>query len=96
MPPDRRPSEQKFDISLLDVGVLDSPGGLQTALRSIETLCFQADTAIAGMVTALSSRSHVLEYVFSGALHVPAAVYELPRPIALFPSVGREGIRETV
>ena len=70
MPPDLRSSKRAFDINLLDVGALDSPGGLKTALRSVETACFQADPAIAGMVMALSSRSHVLEYIFSGTLGV--------------------------
>ena len=85
MPPDRHPSEQIFDISLLDVGALDSPGGLKTALLSIESVCFQDDTAIAEMITGLSSRSHILEYVFSGALRVPAAAYKLSGPIFSFP-----------
>lgn len=66
MPPQIRSSNQTFNISLLDVETLDSPGGLETALRSIESLCFQADSVIAGMVMGLSSRSHILEYVFSG------------------------------
>jgi len=84
MPPDRRSSEQIFDINLLDAEALDSPGGLHTALCSIESLCFQSDTAIAGMVMALSSRSHVLEYVFSGALSVTTATYELSGPTFSF------------
>lgn len=66
MPPDLRSQKQAFNTSLLDAGALDSPGGLETALRSIENVCFQADPAIVGMVMALSSRSHVLEYIFSG------------------------------
>jgi hypothetical protein len=92
MPPDRRSSEQTFDISLLDVGALGSPGGLKTALRSIESVCFQADPAIAGMVMALSSRSHVLEYIFSGTLHMPGVACEFPGLIILLPSVGQEGV----
>jgi len=84
MPPDHRSPEQAFDISLLDVGALGSPSGLEIALRSIESACFQADTAIAGMVMGLSSRSHVLEYVFSGTLRVHATAYEFPGPIFSF------------
>ena len=94
MPSDFRSST--LDISLLDVGALDSPRGLETALRSIESMCFQADPAIAGMVTALSSRSHVLEYIFSGMLRVPAVACEFSGPIVFFPSVRRKGIREAV
>jgi len=83
MPPDLRSSKQAFDISLLDVGALDSPDGLNTALRSVATACFQADPAIAGMVAALNSRSHVLEYIFSGTLRVSAARSEFPGSIVL-------------
>ncbi|KAF9647525.1 hypothetical protein BDM02DRAFT_3187952 [Thelephora ganbajun] len=57
--------KQILDISLFDVEALDSSGGLKTALRSVENACFQADPVIAGMVMTLSSRSHVLEYIFS-------------------------------
>ena len=96
MPPDHRPSEQEFDISLLDVAALGSPDGLKIALRSIESVCFQADSAITEMIAALSSRAHLLEYVFSSALRVPAAAYGLPGPIILLPSIEREGIRNTV
>ena len=71
MPPDLRSSKQTFDIGLFDAEALDSPEGLKTALRSVESVCFQADTEIAEMVSALSSRSHVLEFIFSGALRVP-------------------------
>jgi len=83
MPPDLRSSKQAFDISLLDVGALDSPDGLKTALRSVATACFQADPAIAGMVMALNSRSHVLEYIFSGTLRVSAARSEFRGSIVL-------------
>ena len=94
MPPDLRSST--LDISLLDVRVLDSPGGLETALRSIESMCFQTDPAIAGMVMTLSSRSHVLEYIFSGTLRVLAAACQFPGSTVFFPSVRRKGIREAV
>lgn len=96
MSPGRRSPEPTFDIGLLDVGALDSPDGLHTALRSIESVCFQADPAMAGMMTALSSRSHVLEYVFSGALRVLAAACELHGLIISPPSVGQDGIRDFV
>ena len=76
MPPVCRSSEQTFDIDLLDVGTLDSLGGLKTALRSIESVCFEADGAVAGMIMALSSRSHVLEYIFSGTSRVSTAACE--------------------
>jgi len=81
MPPDLDSPKQTSDISLLDMGTLDSTGGLETALRSIESVCLLADPAIAGMVTALTSRSHVLEYIFSGMLRVVAAAWELPTNI---------------
>ena len=96
MAQDLRSSKQTFDIGLLDVVALDSPDGLETALRSIESVCFQADPAIVEMVMALSSRSHVLEYIFSGMLRVPAAPCEFPVPTCLFVSVGRGGIREAI
>ena len=85
MPQDRSSSEETFDISLLDAEALNSPGGLESALRSIETVCFQADIAITGMVMGLSSRSHILEYVFSGMLSLHAAAYEFPGPIFFIP-----------
>jgi hypothetical protein len=96
MPQDRYSSKQTFDISILDAGALDSPGGLETALHSLESMCFEADPAIAEMITALSSRSHVLEYIFSGTLCLPATACEFPGQIILLPSAGREGIREVV
>lgn len=96
MPPDFRSSKQTFDISLVDVGVLDSPGGLKIALHAIESVCFQADPTIAGMVMTLSSRSHVLEYIFSSTLRVSVAAYQFPGSIVFFPSVRRAGIREVV
>jgi len=76
MPPDLRSSKLAFGISLFNVEALDSPGGLKTALLSIESVCFQDDPAIAGMVMTLSGRSHVMEYIFSGTLCVPTAVCE--------------------
>lgn len=81
MPQDRYSSKQTFDINLLNAEVLNSPGGLTTALHSVESMCFQADPAITGMVAALSSRSHVLEYIFSGALCIPTTACEFPGAI---------------
>ena len=68
MPRNRHSSEQTFDIRLLDAEALDSTDGFKTALRSIESVCFQADPAISEMVMALSDRSYVFEYVFSRTL----------------------------
>ena len=96
MPRGRRPSKQTFDIKLLDAESLGSPGGFEAALRSIESVCFQAGPAIAGMVTALSSHSHVLEYIFSGRLRVLAVICEFRGLIILHPSIGRRRIREVV
>lgn len=96
MSPDLHSPNQAFDISLLDVETLNSPGGLENALRSIENMCLQAEPAMAGMVLTLSSRSHVLEYIFSGTLRVPVVSYHCARRVILFASVGREGIRDTV
>ena len=75
MSPDRHSSKRIFDISLFSAEALDSPGGLETALRSVESVCFQDDPAIAEMVITLSCRSHVLEYIFSGTSRVSAATY---------------------
>ena len=96
MPQDRYSSESKFDINLFNAEPLDSPDGLETALRSVECMCFQADPAIAEMITGLSSRSHVLEYIFSGTLLVPVVACYFPGSVIFLPSVGREGIREIV
>lgn len=75
MSPDHRSSKQTFDLSLFGAEALDSPSGLETALRSVEGVCFQDDPAIVGMIVTLNSRSHVLEYIFSGTLRVSAAAY---------------------
>lgn len=56
---------------------LDSPDELATVIKNV---CFQGDPAFAGVITALRSRSHVLEYVFSGAFRVPTTAWEFPRP----------------
>ena len=93
MSPGLPPPNQAFDISLLNAEKLDSPGGLKTALHSIENICFQPGSAIiAGMILTLNSRSHILEYIFSGKPRVTAPVYELARHTILFTSAGREGI----
>lgn len=72
MPPDSRSPNQTLDISMLDVEASKFPAGLETTLRSIESLCLQANPAIAGMVSTLNSRSHILECIFSGVWCLPA------------------------
>jgi hypothetical protein len=81
MPPDPRSSEPASYISLFNMETLDFPDGLEKTLRSIESLCFQADPAIAGIVSTLNSRSHILEYIFSGVLRLPAAEHGFARRI---------------
>ena len=76
MSPDPRPPKQAFDIN---VETLDSPGGLEATLRSIERICFQTDPAIAGMLSTLNNRSHILEYIFSGVSREPVASYRFAR-----------------
>lgn len=70
MPPPDRPSSRKiFDLNVIDPEVLDTSDGFHTALCAIEGVCYRGDSEIAGMVSALMSRSHILEYIISGMLH---------------------------
>lgn len=70
MPPDPHSSEQASYVGLFDGESSDFPGGLETTLRSIERLCLQTDPAIAAIVSTLDSRSHILEYIFSGVCRI--------------------------
>ena len=88
MPPERCSSQEAFDTNLLDTQVLDGPNGLQTALRTFEAACYRGDPEIAGIVTVLNSRSHILEYTISGMLRISIGPCELPIPIILPFSVG--------
>lgn len=71
MPPDRTSSEQSFNIDLLEPEALAAPGGLQTALGSIQKVCYRDDVSISQMIIGLGRRPHILEYVFSGTLCTP-------------------------
>ena len=96
MPPGRS-SFHAFDINILDQRALDTPDGLDIALRAIEAVCHQGDPGIAGMVAALSSHSHTLEYILSGMLYL-AAIGPCASPALTVPpsSAGGGGIRETL
>jgi hypothetical protein len=66
MPPNRTSSEQRFNIDLLEPETLAAPGGLQTALDSIQKFCYRDDPSITEVVPGLARSPHILEYVFSG------------------------------
>ena len=69
MPPDRSSSQDMFNISVLDAQALDTPDGLDSALRTIEAVCHQGgDPEIARMVAELEIHSFILEYIISGML----------------------------
>ena len=86
-----------FDINALDQQALDTPDGLDIALRAIEAVCHQGDPGIAGMVAALSGHSHTLEYILSGTSCLtaigPCASLALTVPPS---SAGGGGIREAL
>lgn len=71
MPRNRSSSQQTFDTNLLEPGALAAPGGLKTALDSIERVCYRDDSSIMDMIVGLSSRPHILEYTLSGTLYLP-------------------------
>lgn len=93
MPQDRYSSQDAFNIDLLDSQALDTPDGLPAALRAIEEACYRGDPEIATMVVALSSRSHILEYIITG---MSCAHKFLRVPIILLSSTGGRGIRKAV
>jgi len=72
MPPNRAPPQLTFDTDLLKPEALVAPGGLQTALRSIRSVCYRDDSSIMEMIVELSNRPHILEYTFSSTLCTPA------------------------
>ena len=96
MPPGRYPSEDELDISMLNPQALDAPDGLLIALRAIELVCHRGDPEIATTVAALSSRPYILEYIISGALHVPIGPCVLPPLINSPCSVGGGNLREVL
>ena len=57
---------------MIDPQVLDTPDGFYNALCAIEGVCYRGDSEIAGMVSTLMSRSHILEYIISGTRHASA------------------------
>jgi len=90
MLPDSHPSQNAFNINVLDAQALDTPDGLATALRTIQAVCHRGGSEIAGMVSELDSRPYLLEYIISGALRLPVGPCALLALIAL-PSSAREG-----
>jgi hypothetical protein len=96
MPPDIHSSQDAFSIDLLDLQALDTPDGLQTALRAIEAVCYRGDPETATMMAALNNRSHVLEYIISGTPCMPIGSHELPAPMIFPSSSGGGGIREAL
>lgn len=70
MPPGRTPPQRTFNTSLLETEALAAPGGLRTALSSIESVCYSDDSSIMEMVVELSNRPHTLEYIFSSTFRI--------------------------
>jgi len=96
MPPGRYSSQGAFDVEILNPQALNTPGGLQTALRAIEAICYRGDPKIADVVEALNSHSHLLEYIISGTLCVPIGPRTLSALIPLLFSVRGGGIRKVL
>ena len=86
MPPNRAPSQRTLDTNLLEPEALVAPGGLQTALRSIQNVCYRDDSSIMEMIVELSNRPHILEYTFSSTSCTPVfhvGLIERTVPVAL-------------
>ena len=96
MPPDRRSSQDAFDVTILDPQALDAPDGFTAALHAIEAVCYRGDPDIAEMVAALNSRAYILEYIISGALRTTVDPCALPALIILLSSTRGGGIREAL
>ena len=96
MPQNRRPSVKAFNLNLFDAEELKSKSGRRIALRSIKSVCFQADSAILEMVVALSSRPYLLEYIFSCMLRMLAAAYDFPVLTVPRSSGGQGDVREVL
>ena len=86
MAPNRASSQQTFNTNLLEPDALGAPDGLQTALGSIERVCYHDDSSIMEMVVGLSARPHTLEYILSSTLCMPVILAGLMKqnaPVAL-------------
>ena len=88
MPPDRYPSQDAFDIEMLNPQTLYGSDGLAAALRKIEPVCYRGDPEATGMIEALSSRPYLLEYIISGVLNASVRLCTSPTLIILSSSVG--------
>ena len=74
MPRDRHSSQSAFDTEVLSPQALDRPGGVESALQAIESICHRGGPEVARMVIALNaSRSYLLEHLVSSAFRVPVA-----------------------
>jgi len=71
MPPKRTSSHRTFNTSLLEPKALVSLGGLQAALGSVKTACYNDDSSIMEVIVELNSRPHVLEYILSSTSQAP-------------------------
>lgn len=72
MPPNRAVPQQTFNTNLLEPDALATQGGFQTALDSVERICYHSDSSITEMIVGLNSRPHILEYIFSSMSRIPA------------------------
>lgn len=72
MPPNRTSPQQTFNTNLLEPDALVAPGGIQTALESIERVCYHDDSSITEVIVGLNSHPNILEYIFSSTLCMPA------------------------
>jgi hypothetical protein len=74
MPRDRHSSQSAFDADVLSPQALDRPGGVENALRAIESVCHSGGPEVARMIIALNdSRSYLLEHIISSAFRVTVA-----------------------
>ena len=97
MPPDSHSSQDAaFDINIIGPQALDTPGGLQNALRTIETICYRGDPEISRMVEALNGRSYILEYIISGTLRMPVGPCTFPALIVSPSSIGGRGVHQVL
>lgn len=89
MPPERFSSHYPFDLNMVDPQLLDTSDGFHNAIRALEGVCHRGDPEIAGAISVLMTRSHILEYIVSGMLCMPMTLSIISTaPIILLPSAG--------
>ena len=94
MPLDRTSFQQPFNPNLLEPAELITPGGLKTALSSIERVCYYDDYSITEMVGELSSRPYIFEYIISSMLRTLLNPLDTVEKCSF--SIGRSALREGI